>query len=316
MRVAAFFCFWAAVSASAGAQELSQAIGLYRHGQFDRAAEMLRKRPPSADLQLWLGKSYLKLRRWDDAIRELEEAAKAQPSNSMVHLWLGRAYGHKASHVTFFRAPGWARKALREFEAAVKLDPRNLDARFDLLEFYLEAPGFLGGGRDKAEAEAGQIAAVNPRYGCSARARLLQQEKNWDQARKELTRATVEFPKDPGAFTDLAEFLLARGDYAAAAANAREALRLDEDDATARFLISAAEIALRRNIADAGKTLASLSAGPLDDSDPEFQQVFYWLGRAFQEEGKPAEAREAYRSALRYDPEHEAARKALSRIRT
>jgi len=115
MRVAAFVCFLAARQCLLPcAQELSQAIGLYRHGQFrPRGGKCCGKRLRARNLQLWLGKSYLKLRRWDDAIRELEEAAKAQPSNSMVHLWLGRAYGHKASHVTFFRAPGWARKALR-----------------------------------------------------------------------------------------------------------------------------------------------------------------------------------------------------------
>ena len=31
----------------------------------------------------------------------------------------------------------------------VELDSNNLDARDDLLSFYLEAPGFLGGGKTR-----------------------------------------------------------------------------------------------------------------------------------------------------------------------
>ena len=51
-------------------------------------------------------------------------------------------------------APGHASKAHRYFEKAVELDPKNLEAMNDLFEYYLEAPGFLGGGFDKAQALA------------------------------------------------------------------------------------------------------------------------------------------------------------------
>ena len=39
---------------------------------------------------------------------------------------------------------------------SVELNPKNTEALSDLFEYYLEAPGFLGGGLDKAEAIAAQ----------------------------------------------------------------------------------------------------------------------------------------------------------------
>ena len=45
-----------------------------------------------------------------------------------------------------FTATGLASKARQNFERAVQLDPQNREALSDLFEYYLEAPGFLGGG--------------------------------------------------------------------------------------------------------------------------------------------------------------------------
>ena len=62
-------------------------------------------------------------------------------------------------------AASLAGKVRNEFEAAVRLDPNNVDARSDLGEFYLEAPGIVGGGRDKAEAQTQALAALDPAKG-------------------------------------------------------------------------------------------------------------------------------------------------------
>ena len=66
--------------------------------------------------------------------------------------WLGRAYGRRAETSNPFTAPGYASKARQMFEKSVALDPSNKEATGDLLDFYLEAPGFMGGGYEKAEA--------------------------------------------------------------------------------------------------------------------------------------------------------------------
>jgi hypothetical protein len=50
-----------------------------------------------------------------------------------------------------------ARKVKTHFEKAVTLNPDNLAARADLVEYYLKAPRILGGGKEKAEVQAHEI---------------------------------------------------------------------------------------------------------------------------------------------------------------
>lgn len=105
-------------------QGLTEAVNLYDHGKYERALELLYQKSAvqnEAEVHFWLGKACLKLRKRDEAIRELQEAVRIDPSNGSFHHWLGRAYGEKASHVSFFTATGWARKVAQEFETAVKL---------------------------------------------------------------------------------------------------------------------------------------------------------------------------------------------------
>ena len=80
-------------------------------------------------------------------------------------------------------APGFATKARQYFEKAAQLNPDNLDAQSDLFEYYLEAPGFLGGGFDKASATAAQIARINPAEGYWAQAKLAEKRKEFSTCR-------------------------------------------------------------------------------------------------------------------------------------
>jgi tetratricopeptide (TPR) repeat protein len=78
---------------------------------------------------------------------------------------LGKALGVKAMSGGMMAAMGSAGKIRDAFKKATELDPRNLDARFSLLQFYTMAPGFMGGGTGKAESLVNETAALNPEAG-------------------------------------------------------------------------------------------------------------------------------------------------------
>ena len=304
---------------SGQAQGVDQATELYQHGRFQDAATILaqlsRKQSREAGLYVMLGRTYLKLRRWNDAVKEFEKAVAIEPDNGVFHLWLGRAYGRKAEHAWVFSAFGLARKARQEFEEAVECSPDHLDARFDLMDFYSQAPGIVGGGKDKAENQAREIARISPRLGYTARAELYANEKKWEQAHAELTQAVQKFPDDSGACADLAGFLLERREYDGAEANAKKALALNPLGKDARLLLAASQIALRRNLPDALKTLQDLAAGPLTDSDPSFENVYYRLGQAYLALERKSEAQQAFETSLGFDPEHSGAKEALAQVK-
>ncbi len=306
-------------TALSSVQGLDQAVDLYLHGHFHKAADLLSSlcasSPDNAEMRLWSGKALLKIRKWDDAVHQMERAVELEPNNAVYYLWLGRACGGRASHSAFFTASGWARKVLKAFETAQNLAPDNLEVRFDLMTYYLEAPAFLGGGRDKAEAEAAAIAKLSPSAGYTARALIFEKDKKWDQAEAELLQATALFPQDKASFVELAGLLLDRGNFRGAEANACQALSLCPNLPRARLVRAAAEIRLGENLAKAETVLRSLSQGPLADDDPAFQEVFYWLGQAYLAQGKKPEAQGAFSTALRYNPDYDKAKNALFKSR-
>ena len=107
-----------------------------------------------------------------------EKALALDPQNSSYHLWLGRAMGRKAEEANPFTAFGLARKVKTEFERAVALDGNNLPARADLSEFYLEAPGFLGGDKNKAKQQADYVAGHDRALASYIYARVQEKQGN------------------------------------------------------------------------------------------------------------------------------------------
>ena len=84
------------------------------------------------------------------------------PASSTYHHWLGRCYGRLAEQASWRKAISLAKKTLNAFEAAVELDPVNLPALRDLMQFYETAPRFVGGSSKKAAQIAERIQNMEP----------------------------------------------------------------------------------------------------------------------------------------------------------
>lgn len=152
--------------------EWDQAHTFVQRSEYKQAIQILEKsshKDPD-NLQL-LGQAWMGLKEFKNAVDVLEKAASLAPKSSNVYLWLGRAWGRRAESNKLM-AFSWARKAKDAFERAVTLDNKNREALEDLFEYYVEAPSIVGGGLDKAEIVAKQIAAIDPAKGERAMARI------------------------------------------------------------------------------------------------------------------------------------------------
>lgn len=147
---------------------------------------------------------------WDDAIKDCEHSVQAVPGNSDYHMWLGRAYGEKADRVSFVRAYKMAKLIRAEFETAASLDPKSGEALSDLGQYYLEAPGFLGGGHNKAEGVAAQLDAFAPDRAHDLRARIAERKKDYPDAEREFQARIAASPRPAEAWMDLGAFYYRR----------------------------------------------------------------------------------------------------------
>jgi tetratricopeptide (TPR) repeat protein len=197
-----------------GAADWEHAQKLYDQTEYEESLKVL-KTIPQKDARAYglMGQNYLMIGEYKKATEVLEKAVAAEPNNSDYVMWLARAYGRRAEVANPVSAVGLASKSRQYFERAVALDPHNIDALNDLLEYYLEAPGFLGGGMDKAKATVAQITSVNPAEGQWAQSQIDEKHKEPRNAEEHLRRAVEMAPMQVGRLIDLARFLSKEGRF-------------------------------------------------------------------------------------------------------
>jgi len=214
--------------------------------------------------------------RWNLATQACEASVHADSTNSNYRLWLGRAYGEKADHAAFISAYGLAKRAVLEFETAVQLDGRNLEALSDLGEFYAEAPGVVGGGLDKARIIAGRLQSLDaPRYHMLL-SRIAEREHDYAATESEI-RAAIKAASDPtDRWIDLASFYRRRGRWSEMIDAVRQGEAADVVHGPA--LLDAAQT-LRRSGRELDLAAALvrkyLNGGRLSEESPAFRA--HWL---------------------------------------
>jgi len=249
--------------------DLAPARKLYSFTNYDASLKLLLPMPAKdGDTWLLIGQNYYGLGDPKKATEALEKAIAADPRNSDYYLWLGRAYGRRAETSSPFTAPGYASKARQNFEKAVELDPKNLEACSDLFEYYLEAPGFLGGGMDKASKMAERIAAQNEIEGYWARAKIAEKRKEFSGAEQQLKRAVELAPKQVGRLLDLAKFLSKQGRFQESDKTFQAAEKIEPDSPKVMFAEADAYIKSNRNLDAARKLLQRYLTSTLTPDDP------------------------------------------------
>jgi tetratricopeptide (TPR) repeat protein len=273
---------------------------LLASGRVDQALKILQQQTsrPVAGAESYnlLCRAYFMLEDWDRGISACERATRLDPNNSAYFMWLGRVYGEKADRSSFLSAAGLVRKVRSSFERAVELDPKNWEARTDLAEFYLEAPGIVGGGKDKARAQAEAIQLLNPAMGHWVLARLAEKNNDAAGAEREYRAEIAESHSSARSWFDLAAFLRhnRRLDEMNEAVRKLESSPLDRPDT----LVDAASILLRaeRDFPLAVSLLRRYLASPVEAA-PAFK-AHDLLGRILERQGDKRGAAEEFRAAL------------------
>jgi tetratricopeptide (TPR) repeat protein len=251
----------------------------------------------------------------DAAIEILEKAVAQSPQSAEAHFYLGSAYGIKVQESGMFGAAKYASKIKEEFEKTVALNPKQVEARFGLVQFYAGAPGIMGGSYDKALAQAKEIKAIDPIVGHRAYAFVYSQQKKPDLAKKEYADAIRAQPDSAKAHSYFGQYLVnAEKNYTDAFAEFETALKLDPGYMAAFYHLGRTAAQANANMARGEEGLKKYLAYTPKENEPPHSTAHYYLGLIYENEGKKAEARQSYQAALKLNPTLKRASEALKRV--
>lgn len=298
------------------AQDISKAKLLYQDGQVDQAARIFKSADDSnkayGEAQYYLGRIAFDKEDYDTAEEHFEEAIDFNENNSDYHLWLGNTYGVVAQDANMFKQGLLAPKIKSSFERAVELNDKNEDALFGLVQYYTQAPGFMGGSFEKALVMANKIAKVNPLRGHSARITVYAAQEKYDHVEKEY-KAAAKLNKNW--ILNLGYFYQQRQEYDKAF-QTFERLLSDEELRRAGLYQIGRTSAFSGLQADKGiKSLQEYLSAPAAKNEPSHAGAKMRLAMIYEKTGEKTKAISYYKQALKEEPEMEQAKEGLKRLR-
>lgn len=227
------------------------------------------------------------------AIAAAEACVARLARAAACHYALGVTLGVQAMHEGLLKAARSAGTVREALATALELDPAWYPARSALVEFYLLAPGMMGGSARKATELA--AAAPRPEQVQALQARVAMGEKRLEAAAQGLARLPPALEHalalDVHAWSVQAGLgLVNEGHAAQAQALLERSLRNRPDDAGAHYALArargeAGDHAQALKLYEQAATAKGAGAWP----------VQYQLGLTLEQLGRPGEAKAAYR---------------------
>ncbi|MBS0658817.1 MAG: tetratricopeptide repeat protein [Verrucomicrobia bacterium] len=261
------------------------------------------------------GREQMRQRDFVGAAQTFEKAVAAAPSEARLHQWYGRALGLSLQGAGVFKAMAAVGRVRTSFEKAVQLEPENADAREDLANFYLSAPGIVGGGRDKARA---QIEELRRRDGYKAAlldGELAANDKRWDEARAAWRRAAAIAPTRAEPFVRISRVEQQQQRWDEAFAAAERAVKLEPRGPSALYVLGRAAASSGQRLDRGEAALRTFLTVRSDFDEPSPAAGHFRLGGVLEKKGDVAGARAAYETALRLDSKFKEVRAALDKLR-
>lgn len=126
---------------------------------------------------------------WDKAMVYYDKLRKLNPSNANYYYKYGGCLGMKAKESNKFKALGMIGDVKASFEKAIQLNPNHIEARWALIELYLQLPGIIGGSERKAQKYAAELLKISPVDGHLAKGHISEYFDRYQEAENNYKKA-------------------------------------------------------------------------------------------------------------------------------
>jgi len=268
-----------------------------------------------ADAMLYLGRIAIEQSDGDAAVSWIEQAIKKNDRSSSYYQWLGSAYTIKATSAGPLGAMSVASSLKHAMERAVELDSTNIEARVNLLQFYLQAPAMMGGGVDKAREQAAAIMARDPYQGRLQDASIAENQKDTVTAERTLRGLVTSFPDSSAPATRLAIYYFNAKRYDDSFRVLEDRLRRSPNDGAALYQLGRVGAVSGAKLDRAQWALDRFLQMPHKRGTPSIAAAHWRRGMIDEAKGDRAAARTAYETALRLDPKLAGAKASLDKLK-
>ncbi len=150
--------FWASLL---HAVTMEEAVALFESKKYDQAREaflrILEEDESNAAASYYLARLYYSAKEYETALDYAERAVEGNPAIADYHFVYANIMGAIAQKANVFRQGWLAPKILEAYEKTIELDSMHVGGHIGAANFYLMAPGFMGGDIEKAKREANTI---------------------------------------------------------------------------------------------------------------------------------------------------------------
>jgi tetratricopeptide (TPR) repeat protein len=137
----------------------------------------------------YLGDIAGKTKSWDKAMAYYKKLNQLKPQEANYYFKYGGVIGMKAKFSNKLKALGMLSEIKASFEKAIALNPKHIEARYALVEIYIQVPGIAGGSERKARAYAEELLKISPVDGYLAKGRIEEYYENYDQSEAQYKKA-------------------------------------------------------------------------------------------------------------------------------
>lgn len=317
-RGSVWFALLAIAAASAGFAQLEQGVQLFESERYDDAQaffeSVAQQDPSNAEAAFHLGRVFMAKENAKEAATWFKKAVELDEANSNYHYWLGAAYGNQAQRANVLKKASLAKKTKAAFLRAVELDPDNLDARDGLMQYYLQAPGIMGGSKEKAQAQAREILHRDAFRGHLAMGQVYNAEEKYEDAATAYRAAINVQPDRVDPYYQLGYAYLNMEQYEQAIQAFEEGLTAHPDELKLYYQIGRVGALSGHHLEHAEAALKTYVQKGTDEGNAWLAWAHFRLGNVYEHQGDKEAAGAAYQETLRLDPKHKDARKALKKL--
>lgn len=126
---------------------------------------------------------------WDKGMYYYGKLKMLNPNNANYYYKYGGCLGMKAKECNKFKALGMIGEIKGSFEKAIQLDKNHIEARWALIELYLQLPGIVGGSESKATKYADELLKISPVDGYLAKGHIAEYFSRYKEAEKHYSKA-------------------------------------------------------------------------------------------------------------------------------